>query len=645
MNMHAMPLAAWSDKLVKSELKVVEPLARKHPKGDFIFANAPKQLRPRLEYMLGVVDDMAQIEAEQRKYKDGQLPVTVREFITSPKYMDKGSVVWPKVVDEIEEACSGEYIEGVFTGGIGCAKSTAALYIQAYLLYLLSRMKSPHEEFGLDPASEIMIIFQSLNAGVAKTVEFERFKEMIVGAPYFQRHFQYDRSLKDSMHFPHRIIVKPVSGSDTAAIGQNVISAIIDEVNFMAVVEKSKKAADGGAYNQAIELYNSIVRRRESRYMQAGKVWGLLCLVSSARYPGQFTDKRKEAAKRQLAEEGKTNIFVYDKRAWEVMDPNSKSYSYTGKTFRLFLGDATRKPRIMTDGDSVALSDRHLVMEVPVEHRHAFQDDIYDAIRDVAGMATLATHPFIPYPEKVAECFGTVPSVLSREDCDFADSRVAIYPKRFENLEAPRFIHCDYSIAGDSTGVAIGHVTGFKWVERAENEKELLPLIRYDALLEVRPPKGGEIDFSKIRGLLYKLKELGLPLRWVSFDTYNSHDSILTLRQKGFITGITSLDVTPVPYEILKQAILDGRVQAPEHAKCQYELVTLERNPQNGKIDHTEVSSKDVSDCMAGVAYGLTMRREIWMMHGIDPQAIPKSVQDAHIQNKNSVEGGMGSAG
>jgi hypothetical protein len=434
-----------------------------------------------------------------------------------------------------------------------------------------------------------------------------------------------------------------VSGEESAAIGQNVVSAIIDEVNFMAVIEKSKQAADGGKYNQAVALYNSIVRRRESRFMQAGKVWGLLCLVSSARYPGQFTDKRKEARARQLNESGGkwTNIYVYDKRRWEVADENSPAYSYCGETFQLFLGDTTRKPRILQKGEQVAFADRHLVMDVPVENKDAFHDDIYDAIRDVAGMATLATHPFIPYPEKVAACFSKVPSVLSRDSCDFQDTRVAIYPKRFVNPEAPRFVHCDYSISGDATGVAIGHVTGFEWVNRTGGIPEMLPKIRYDALLEVQPPRGGQIEFENIRGLLYKLKELGLPIKWISFDQFNSHDSIMILRQKGFVTGRTSMDETPVPYEILKQAILDGRVEAPEHDKCRYELVTLERDPATGKIDHTEVSSKDVSDAMAGVAYGLTMRREVWMLAGIRPDQIPNSVKQAVIEGKSAVEGGV----
>lgn len=641
-----IPSSLWDDKKYKSKLLKLEGVLIRHPHGKLMLEQSRQvAFRSRYNYLLTRAEALREFDKERSKYRGNKLPVGVREFLTSEQFMNKGSVLWPAVIDEIEEACSGKYVEGVFTGGIGCAKSTAALYIQAYFLYVISRLKDPHKEFGLDPASEIMVIFQSITASTAKVVEYDRFREMLETSPYFKTHFPHDKDLKATMQFPNRVVVKPVSGSDTAAIGQNVISGIIDEVNFMEVIEKSSRSRDGGTYNQAVELYNSIVRRRESRFMQKGKVFGLLCLVSSARYPGQFTDQRRMASERMLRESGHTTIFVYDKRQWEIRDTDSPTYPYSGEWFRVFIGDATRKPRIMDDDEEVHVTDEHLVMPIPVEHKHAFQDDIYAAIRDIAGKATLAQHPFIPYPEKVAACFGKRPSIFSREDCDFVVTKVQLYPKRFTDLKHPRYVHVDLSKSNDSTGVAIGYVSRFIEVERTEGEVERLPVIEYDALLEVTPPKGGEINYASIRGMLYKLKSLGLPIKWISLDGYNSVDFIQIVRQKGFVSGNVSMDTTPVPYEILKQALIDERIVAPYHAKCQLELVMLERDPATGRVDHTEVGSKDVSDAMAGVAYGLTMRREVWAMHGIRPNQIPKSVVSAAIGGKSAVEGQVGGVG
>ena len=56
------------------------------------------------------------------------------------------------------------------------------------------------------------------------------------------------------------------------------MGGLIDELNYMSVVEKSKVAVDKGTYDQAILLYNSIARRRKSRFMENGKLPGILCL-------------------------------------------------------------------------------------------------------------------------------------------------------------------------------------------------------------------------------------------------------------------------------------------------------------------------------------------------------------------------------
>ena len=167
----------------------------------------------------------------------------------------------------------------------------------AYQTYVLSRMKDPHTAFDLDPSSEILMVFQSLNKNLAKDVDYSRFRDMIDKAPFFENSFPYDRSRLSEIRFPNNIVVKPVSGQDTGAIGQNVIGGIIDEVNFMLIVEESKLKRDGSVYDQAAENYNSIARRRESRFMDMGVLPGLLCLVSSANYPGGLTDRKRAEAR------------------------------------------------------------------------------------------------------------------------------------------------------------------------------------------------------------------------------------------------------------------------------------------------------------------------------------------------------------
>jgi len=420
--------------------------------------------------------------------------------------------------------------------------------------------------------------------------------------------------MRSELIFPERIIVRPLSSKPTAAIGTNVIGGILDEVNFMEVVEHSKQAADGAVYDQALEMYNSIARRRKSRFMAAGrKLPGMLCLVSSKRYPGEFTDQKRLEAVRELERTGQTSIYVYDRRLWEI-----KPLGTYGKgRFRLFLGDHTRKPEILPDRSQVTPEDQQLVMEVPCEFRSEFERDMLSAVRDIAGNATFALHPFIMNTEAVASAFDRCPSILSVPRTDFVSARPVLFPRRIHRPAEPRFAHVDLGLSRDSTGVAIGWVPEFVDVSRGDSTRQPMPRIRFDLILEVVPPRGGEIQFEDIRNLFVRLREQGMNLKWISFDSFQSADSLQLLRHKGFITAAQSIDKTPLPYEVMRTAFYEGRVEAPQHDKAREEIIRLERDPRTGLIDHAPRFSKDCADAVAGVVYGLTYRRETWLRHRV----------------------------
>jgi hypothetical protein len=175
----------------------------------------------------------------------------------------------------------------------------------------------------------------------------------------------------------------------------------------------------------------------------------------------------------------------------------------------------------------------------------------------------------------------------------------------------------DLGLTCDSAGVAIGWVGGFTEMPCSDNTFEMIPMINLDLILEVKPPRNGEIEFENIRRLFYKLREAGMNLKWISFDSFQSVDSVQLLRQKGFITGSVSMDKSSLPYDVTKTAFHDGRIKSPKHEKALSEIVRLERDPQTGRIDHPPNFSKDCADAVAGVVYGLTYRREVGARHRV----------------------------
>jgi hypothetical protein len=78
-----------------------------------------------------------------------------------------------------------------------------------------------------------------------------------------------------------------------------------------------------------------------------------------------------------------------------------------------------------------------------------------------------------------------------------------------------------------------------------------------------------------------------------------------------------SVDRTDTAYVMTKSAFYDGRIEAPTHERCLLEFLSLEKDNKTGKVDHPPNFSKDVSDGVSGVVYGLSTRREVWAMYGV----------------------------
>ena len=552
---------------------------------------------------------------EIKNPKVGEKSVSPRTFLESKEYMNAKGVLYPEVRKAYLELNSGKFSEAVMTGAIGTGKTTLALYTQIYQLYKLSLISNPQKFNHLDPSSEIVIIFQSVTATLTKNVDFACFKEMISRAPYFKNNFQPTSATSSELRFPNRIVVRAGSGLPTAALGQNVIGGLIDEANFMAIHGKSLRTVDGGTYDQASQIYESISRRRKSRFLRNGKVAGILCIASSRRYPDEFTEKLERQARRSDTQMSEQSIFIFDKRLWEVKPIDT----YGKAKFKVFIGNNEKQPCVLGKGTDISLFDEHLVIDIPEEFRQEFEVDIYAALRDIAGVATSVICPFIPDKDVIREVFGTHEGILDQDHSYLIDNRPKISIDECRRLEYSRWVHIDLALNSDSAGIACGYVPSFVKMDRGDGVYEILPRIVFDFVLEVPPPKGGEISFEKIRALIILLKESGLPIKWVSTDSYQSKDTQQILRQKGFTTGEQSPDKKPIIYDVLKSAILDRRIYIPSHAKAQKELAELERDAKSGKVDHPPRGSKDLADSIASVAFGLTWRREIWAAHGLCP--------------------------
>ena len=106
-----------------------------------------------------------------------------------------------------------------------------------------------------------------------------------------------------------------------------------------------------------------------SVFLSHGRLPGMVCIVSSRRYPGQFTDQKEAEARKKLQETGKKPQSMY----MTSVCGDIKPWEFSGEWFQVFIGDTTRQPRIYTVGMiRFQKRDSQLLMEIPVEFKDEF---------------------------------------------------------------------------------------------------------------------------------------------------------------------------------------------------------------------------------------------------------------------------------
>lgn len=537
-------------------------------------------------------------------------PVGLVEFVTSTRYLNKAKTLRPAVEAALEAIEQGDYHTILGGGAIGVGKTTLLQYAFCFELYILSCLDSPHEQFGLDPDTPLILVTQNRTEKLSIQNDFATISAMLMGSQYFKNCFPpVKKPTQNRMHFPARIEVWAESGDYRAILGMNPIVCLLDEVNFMDLVEGSSKTIDGN-YDQAAQMYSVARSRQQSRFYLKGKLYSKILIASSANVIGDFTSVVEAEAKSDAG------IFVWKKSIWEARPEH-----YSTETFPVFCGDAARDPYIIRD-EEIDPKDRELIIHVPVDFRKDAGRDLYKFLQDAAGIPVRSTAVFFTDRELLNQAF-KMDSILSRNSI-ISGEPVAIVGDRINLSDKgiPRFVHLDLSKTKDSTGFACGFVSHFVKIDRG-GVQELLPLIVIEVALQIRPPRHGEIDYSLIRSLIYKLKA-HVNITAVRADQFQSTDMLQELARHGFGVSQLSVDRTVDPYLNFKDAIADQRIWLPKNPILQREATNVQIDYKKGKVDHPVNGSKDVLDAVVGVCYALSKDPVQRINHGATAQLAPQ---------------------
>jgi hypothetical protein len=593
-----------------------------------------------LEALELVLQEMQQQQASPAPGKSGSMildmmneaeyttqPVDIETFVKDEYFLGNTcSGLYPRLMADLRELFGGGYQEAIYTGSIGWGKTFAASIGVCRILYELSCMKDPQRSFGLAPGSNISIVCLSVNEGLAMKVAFENVATKIKASPYFQQHFPFKETRKE-FRFPNNVWLAARATTDTSALGLNVIGSLLDETNFFSSGKKPDPRM--GALDHAEVLYTGLKRRMRSRFERRGRLPGMMFLVSSKKTREDFTARRIRASAND------PTVFARDYSLWDV---KPEEY-YSSEKFYVVCGNENTPSKLLTDEEvprfraaqeAGTLPDGVTVIAVPEDFRQDFDSDLEGAIRDIAGISTVAIRPFIQRREKLVATPGLF-HPFSTEVWDPSKSGTFLWDRMVQktqekdfggythellrpivNPQIPRHVHIDPSYRKDSTGVCVAHVCGWKDVLRRTDDGEVYqeraPIFHVDLILRVIPPVGDEIVLGDVRRLVYELSQHGYMITYVTLDTWQSVDSLQQFKQKGYRAEHLSVDTKQDPYEHLKTAFYEDRVKVYAYASLFKELHQLERDETKKKIDHPPKGSKDVSDALAGCLYTLSQR-------------------------------------
>ena len=474
--------------------------------------------------------------------------------------------------------------------------TTVSIIGVLYDLYRVTLLKDPHKKFKLIPTTPIIITLITATMDLAGAVMADQLIDVIGASPYFRSKLLPGKGDKiDEEMFPHHVGIGYGSRM-RHSLGKAVIGAIIDEANFQNAVA-----------DQAVQNYNSIRRRMFSRFMTKGgivpcRMW----VVSSRNESTSFLESHIDA------ERNNPQVAIFEPAIWEVQ---AHKGIYCGKTFPVFIGSDIEQPKIIT-------SDKELddyqgrIIQVPVEYRKDFENNLPGSLQDLAGVATRNGVNLIYNVEALDKAM-CLENCMTTDELHLTldgDDQIQDFYKG--NLPKGRYyIHLDGGVRSDRFGFAMSRVTENISVTTTSSVdggtvSKISPAIETPLVFGIKALPGSEVPFWKVRVFINYLRSQGVSIALITCDGYQSVDMMQLLTKMGFTVKYASVDKTKDPYLKLSSNILLGLIKMPRSKILRNELINLQNLPK--KIDHPATvvidgeqvaGGKDIADSVASSSF------------------------------------------
>jgi hypothetical protein len=508
--------------------------------------------------------------------------------------------------------------------GKGSGKDHSVRMAVARIAYLLSCLKSPQEYFGFARQDEIHILNVAMNAAQARRAFFKPLGTLLKNTAWFSDKLRSEiTDMATSIRLDKQIEL--ISGHSQAENfeGLNTIAVVLDEISGFQ--SEDQKAARGIVESQrtAEAVYDIVRTSASTRFPENFKV----AAISYPRYLNDPIQNLCAKGNADIEKNGlaKSNYFVDGPRTtWDVNPRYAKFERVAVEGSKTLIPNV---PSWLADYENDPMMARAKYECLPERSSNRYFRN------DAAINGSLPKQaPEWVDPVQINYYWGLdVEGAKAEGSYELAtvpgwQTNYTFSPDLKPYEGAVYTLHADLAISGDRAGIAMCHVKNWERREhkmgdplnmKTDYQVDDRPVIKvdfvtsYESDLTATDPEGEprarDIQIRWFRNLIRELKRRGFVIGFVTFDNFQSADSIQILESWGIEADKLSMDRNKIPYATLREVMYDGRLEGYYRERVIEELEGLTELP-SGKIDHPPGGSKDETDALCGAVMGaLTM--------------------------------------
>ena len=301
-----------------------------------------------------------------------EIPVSIDKFIEDPEYLgttlNSGKAIYPKWRQHLRKIFEDpyKYSEVVLTGAIGIGKSTVAVVMAAYMLYMLMCLKDPHKFFGIS-ATQGNIVFLFFNTTMTKAnkTALGNLYGHLLRSPWFMKR-GHEAGDRYKTYVPDSNISFEIGSEERHATSLDIYFFMFDEANDFLHRNADINQTD------AMKILNAANQRIRSRFKSNDRkiFFGKSVILSSKQSELSFLE---QYIKDRLLK-NPNGIYIVDEPQWNILP-----LTLSGKQFNVAYGNKNSKSRILADDENVNVvkEQGYKILQVPIEYKKDFQDNCF----------------------------------------------------------------------------------------------------------------------------------------------------------------------------------------------------------------------------------------------------------------------------